>query len=46
MPECAGIRHWSLLFDTNAPDARNESFDVGDTYEVTGRSTVLFRLRV
>ncbi|MBN9561959.1 MAG: glycogen debranching protein GlgX [Alphaproteobacteria bacterium] len=46
MPECAGIRHWSLLFDTNAPEARNESFDVGDTYEVTGRSTVLFRLRV
>jgi len=45
MPEAAGIRHWSLVFDTNAPEARNESFDVGETYEVTGRSTVLFVLR-
>ncbi len=45
MPECAGIRHWSLTFDTNAPEARNESFEVGETYEVTGRSTVLFVLR-
>ncbi|MBO0710710.1 MAG: glycogen debranching protein GlgX [Acetobacteraceae bacterium] len=45
MPECAGIRHWSLVFDTNAPDARHELFDVGETYDVTGRSTVLFVLR-
>ena len=45
MPECAGIRHWSLVFDTNAPEARNEAFEVGENYEVTGRSTVLFALR-
>ncbi len=45
LPEAADIRHWSLVFDTNAPDARNEAFDVGDTYDVTGRSTVMFVLR-
>jgi isoamylase len=45
LPECTGGRHWSLVFDTNAPeDADGEVFEIGDIYDVTGRSTALFAL--
>ena len=34
---------WRLLIDTDVPDAEGaESFEVGATYEVTGRSLLLF----
>jgi isoamylase len=46
LPECAGGRHWSVVFDTNLVDhTTDETFQIGDTYEVTGRSTVLFQLK-
>ncbi len=46
MPECAGIRDWSLVFDTDTPDVWGiRSLTAGETYEVRQRSTVLFQLR-
>ena len=45
MPPCTGGRRWHLLLDTNAPDrVREQSFRVGQVYEVTGRSLLLFQL--
>ncbi len=45
LPDCTDGKHWRLLFDTNTPDAaREEPFDIGDVYDVTARSTLLFRL--
>jgi len=41
-PEGSG---WTLLADTNFPDAKEEpQFKIGHVYEVTGRSLLLFRL--
>ncbi len=45
LPDCTDGKHWKLLFDTNTPgDAREEPFDIGDVYDVTARSCLLFRL--
>jgi isoamylase len=45
LPECAGGSEWSLLFDTNLPDAQEPtSFKTGDVYTVTARSVLLFTL--
>jgi len=45
LPDCTDGKHWKLLFDTNTPDeAREELFDIGDIYDVTARSCLLFRL--
>ena len=45
LPDCTDGKHWKLLFDTNTPESvREEAFDIGDTYDVTGRSVLLFRL--
>ena len=45
LPDCTDGKHWKLLFDTNTPDtAREEPFSIGDVYDVTARSTLLFRL--
>ena len=45
LPDCTEGRHWKLLFDTNTPDnTREEPFDIGDVYDVTARSCLLFRL--
>ncbi len=45
LPECAGGRAWMLVFDTNIPeDGREQRFGIGDAYDVTGRSLVLFQL--
>jgi len=42
LPEAAGGRHWSLLLDSNRPDAPSARFEVGAVYEVTARSFLLF----
>jgi isoamylase len=45
LPEVAGGRNWTLVFDTNLPDRQTaETFVFGEAYEVTGRSSVLFAL--
>ncbi|MBV9782397.1 MAG: glycogen debranching protein GlgX [Acidisphaera sp.] len=45
LPQVAGAQHWVSLFDTNVPDlGEGETFDIGETYEVTGRSMLLFEL--
>ena len=42
-PDGAG---WTLLIDTNQPELDGEpSFHTGDTYEVTGRSVLLFLMQ-
>jgi isoamylase len=45
LPACAGGDHWSVVLDTNAPESETkETFASGDTYDVTGRSLLLFAL--
>jgi len=46
LPECAGGDRWLLLIDTNLPDDREKGmFKTGDSYELTGRSLLLFALQ-
>lgn len=43
LPAAEGSESWSLLIDTNLPDAEAEQvFKAGSAYEVTGRSLLLF----
>ncbi len=43
LPESEGGKAWSLLVDTNIPDAPPEApFEFGSIYQVTGRSLLLF----
>jgi glycogen operon protein len=45
LPEAVGGAQWSLLVDTNIPDApAGANFAFGSTYEVTGRSLLLLAL--
>jgi glycogen operon protein len=45
LPEAAAGSQWSQLVDTNTPDApEGASFAFGSTYEVMGRSLLLFSL--
>jgi glycogen operon protein len=45
LPECPGGDTWSLLVDTNIEDnSEKGSFKVGDSYEVTARSLLVFAL--
>ena len=45
LPEVVGGTVWRCLLDTNIPDDSNhESFQTGETYDITGRSLVLFVL--
>jgi isoamylase len=45
LPEIPGSDQWSCLIDTNAPIREElEDFDSGATYQVTGRSLLLFAL--
>ncbi len=45
LPPAVGGSQWSLLVDTNIPDApEGANFAFGSTYEVTGRSLLLFSL--
>ena len=46
LPQCAGGDRWKRLVDTNLPeDAEDTIFNVGDKYDVTGRSLLLFALQ-
>jgi glycogen operon protein len=45
LPEAPDGKGWLRLADTNLPDATEEArFEIGATYEVTGRSALLFLL--
>jgi isoamylase len=45
LPEAVGGTQWSLLVDTNIPDApEGAHFAFGSSHEVTGRSLLLFAL--
>ena len=44
LPECPGGTVWSGLLDTNAPDETLQQYGFGATYQVTGRSLLLFLL--
>jgi isoamylase len=46
LPEVPGGQAWTLLIDTNNPDIEETTFNTGDTYEVTGRSMLVFSLNV
>jgi glycogen operon protein len=46
LPEVPGGGAWQLLVDTNIPDAQKTAeFPFGKTYEVTGRSLLLFGMK-
>ncbi len=45
LPRSPGGTGWELLIDTNAPQARGVTFAIGDRYDATGRSVLLFKLR-
>jgi len=46
LPTVPGGRHWRCLVDTNIPERRDEPvFAAGDTYQVTGRSLLMFVLQ-
>jgi glycogen operon protein len=41
-----GGEHWRCLIDTNIPERSDEPlFAFGDTYQVTGRSLLMFVLQ-
>ena len=45
MPEVVGGQRWKRLIDTNQLDHEDEpTFEFDSTYEVTGRSSLLFEL--
>jgi isoamylase len=44
LPQYAGGGHWSLLIDTNRPDAPATAFEAKQKYGVTARSLLLFVL--
>ncbi|UYW30760.1 glycogen debranching protein GlgX [Methylorubrum extorquens] len=46
LPEAPGGTSWTRLLDTNLPDSQEvESFAVGESYSVTGRSMLMFVLK-
>jgi isoamylase len=46
LPECPGGARWYRLIDTNLPDeVPGTTFKSGDTYDVTGRSLLLFTMQ-
>jgi glycogen operon protein len=47
LPEVPQGQHWKLQLDTNVPDLEpGAEFSFGDSYQVTGRSTLMFELAV
>jgi glycogen operon protein len=45
LPNCTNGKTWDLILDTNVPDRDDlQSFGIGDTYDVTSRSLLLFAL--
>ena len=46
LPETVGGDAWTRLLDTNLPDSQTiEHFKAGDSYDVTGRSMLMFVLK-
>ena len=46
LPDCPGGKGWDLVFDTDVPQpAQDRGFAIGDTYDATSRSLLLFALR-
>jgi len=46
LPECTNGTGWELMIDTNVPERDDaQQFHIGDGYDVTGRSLLLFALR-
>ena len=50
LPDCTGGKGWDLVLDSNDPklgteEVPAERFAIGETYDVTGTSLVLFALR-
>ena len=46
LPKAADGTGWTRLIDTNLPDTSEEPhFEIGATYEITGRSSLLFLLQ-
>ena len=46
LPEVTGGNEWKCLIDTNIPDRPDEPlFKLGDAYQITGRSLLLFVLQ-
>nr|WP_128563881.1 glycogen debranching protein GlgX [Methylobacterium crusticola] len=46
LPEVVGGNAWMRILDTNLPDTQDLArFGIGDTYDVTGRSMLMFVLR-
>ena len=46
LPESPGGKGWTLLADTNMPDTEEEeAFGFGESYQVTGRSLLLFLMQ-
>ncbi len=46
LPDSPGGDHWTILIDTNDPDAKNQSssFKIGEEYDITPRSLRMFAL--
>ena len=46
LPDCTNGESWELVFDTNVPERDDaQRFAIGDTYDVTGNSLLLFALK-
>ena len=50
LPDCTGGKGWELVLDSNDPalgtdEVEAKRFAIGDEYDVTGTSLVLFALR-
>ena len=46
LPECTNGKEWELVFDTNVPERDDvQSFAIGEGYDVTQRSLLLFALK-
>jgi glycogen operon protein len=42
LPACAGGDEWTVMIDTNRPDAPPDVLKTGHVYTVTGRSVLAF----
>ena len=45
LPKCTNGTGWELVLDTNVPERDDaQKFGIGERYDVTGRSLLLFAL--
>jgi glycogen operon protein len=46
LPDCTNGKGWELVLDTNVPERDDgQRFAIGEGYDVTGNSLLLFALR-